>query len=266
MTRRILPTLVVLAACGGSPAGAQPQANDGISRIHMYEVAHEQGASAVQTMSRVAEPGFIEVSGSGSVVVEADMAFVSFAVETSRTGAADAAGSNADLMDRVFAAVRAANLPGMVIETFGYSLRPDYNRPENNRPAEISGYTASNNIRVTVTDVDAVGRLLDAAIAAGANRVSSLSFGTADTEEAERAALAAAVAHAKAQAEVMAAALGYELGAPVEVHGGGQSRGGPMLEMAQARSFAATPIEAGDQTVRASVTIKFALGPERAPR
>ena len=89
-----------------------------------------------------------------------------------------------------------------------------------------------------------------------------------DTEEARSQALAEAVASARAQARVIAEALGHELGQPLEVRGGAQRpvpmrAQSPMLMSAEA---ARTPIEAGDQSVTATVTIRFALGPELGGR
>lgn len=252
--RDIVGVAVVLTACAGPPAGGQGVA---VARPNVYEIAPEQVAMAQ-------DPGFIEVSGSGSVSVEPDEAAVSFAMETRATAANDAASANATAMDRVIGSLRAAEFPGLEIETFGYSLRPEYAVSGPQRTREIVAYTALNNIRTTITDVEAVGRLIDSAISAGANRVAGISFMASDTEAARSEALALAVENARAQAEVIATSLGHRLGAPLEVRGGSQrpvpvmARGAVLME-AQA---APTPIEAGDQTVTASVTIRFALGPE----
>ena len=97
------------------------------------------------------------------------------------------------------------------------------------------------------------------------NRVSGIAFAASDTEDARSEALALAVQNARAQAEVIARSLGHELGVPLEVRGGAQ-RPVPVMARGAAVAFEAqaapTPIEAGDQTVTASVTIRFALGPE----
>jgi uncharacterized protein YggE len=112
--------------------------------------------------------------------------------------------------------------------------------------------------------VDAVGRLIDLAIGAGANRVVNIAFSASDTDDARAQAMAEAVRSARAEAEVMARALGYGLGAPLEVRGGAQRPGPvPMSFGAEAMRVQAapTPIEAGDQLVTANVSIRFALGP-----
>lgn len=258
-----LPLLLILAlaACGGRPASAQTPAppDDGLAHAYMYQVSPEHAAAAQHPQE--ASP-FIEVSGSATVSVRPDRVRASFAVETRAPVAADASAQNAVLMDAVMRALRQSGVPGLEIETFGYSLRPEYSWSEPTRTQTIDGYTAVNHVRVSSSEVAAAGRVVDAAIRAGANRVSSLAFEASDTGAAREEALASAVRNATAQARTMAAALGRSLGAPLEVRGGAQA---PMpkgsMDMAFMRAEAVeTPIEAGDVNVSANVTIRFALG------
>ena len=263
---RFLPFLTVLAACGGTAAGAQQPAlpgADGLERAHIYEVAPQQVAQARQ------EAGIVEVSGFGSVSVAPDRAVVSFAMETREEGAGAAAEANAQAMDAVLTALRDAGLAGLTIETYGYSLLPQYGTIQegNRRVRVIEGYAALNNVRAGVEDVDVVGRVIDVAIGAGANRVSGIEFVASDTEAARQEALTMAVQRAREQAVTIATALGHELGAALEVRGGSAlPRTGPELMMRAEAVAAATPIEAADQTVTATVSIKFALGPRRGGR
>ncbi len=253
----------VLTACGGPPAVGQPApARDAsLNRISMYEVPNEALGGQAQEVG----PGWIQVNGTGSVQVAPDRATVAFAMET-RAGAADAAArSNADAMDRVLTALRQAGFTGLRLETYGYSLRPEYSGNNNQRTREIAGYTAMNNVRATIENVNGVGRVVDVAISAGANRVASIGFFASDTDEARAEALAEAVQNARAEAEIIARSLGYRLGAPLEINGGANRpvpRPYEMADMAMMSRAVETPIEAGDQTVTASVSIRFALGPE----
>ncbi len=242
---RALPALVLLGlltACGGQAVAAQ---------------ATPPPAPAT--------PAFIEVSGSATVRVAPDRVRASFAVETQGPDAEQAAARNAQLMDAVIRAVKGSGVAGVKVETFGYNLRPDYTVTDA-RTAQtrvIAGYTALNNVRAGADDVTAAGRLIDAAIRAGANRVSSLSFEASDTGPARQEALTQAVRAATAQAETMVRALGRALGAPLEVRGGSEQpyprAGGDVMFRASAAAVD-TPIEAADLTVSASVTIRFALG------
>lgn len=256
-TVEICALTLALGACGGSPAGGQLTSASGIVP-HIYEIAPEQVATRADT-------GFIEVNGVGTVSVAPDRATVAFAMESRAAGAAQAVSANADVMDAVLRALRGASLEGLQLETFGYSLRPEYSNPRDGE-RRVVAYVAVNNVGATVSDVDAVGRLIDTAIGAGANRVSSISFGVSDTDEAESEALALAVADAREQAAVIARSLGRSVGPPLEVRGNAQRPQPPMSTRGMAftaeMQAAPTPIEAGDQTVTASVFIRFAIGPE----
>lgn len=209
-------------------------------------------------------PPFIQVSASASVDVESDRANVRFAVETQATTAADASAENARRMDAVIRALRALDVTGTEIETTGYQLNPVYSRNDRGGMSTIESYRALNHVVVTVDDVEAVGRLIDAGIGAGANRVAGITFEATDTRQARLDALRMAVEKATEEARIIAVAMGRELGGPLEVQGGAEMpQPYPMyarMEMAQAAEVS-TPVEPGEQTVQASVTVKFRIGP-----
>lgn len=261
--------VVALAACAGPSAGGQATPSDPRTpeRPNIYEVPVERLSSSRARLQETPEESWIRVDGMASVDVSPDRASVAFAVETRAEEAAPASRSNADAMDAVLRALRGADIEGLELETFGYSLRPEYQASDDRRTREIVAYVAVNNVRATTSDVDAVGRVIDTAIASGANRVAGISFFASDTEAARNEAMAMAVRDARAEALVIAEALGYELGPPLEVNGGSQ-RPGPVtfdagMAMTMERAQAApTPVEAGDQTVTANVSIRFALGRE----
>lgn len=260
-----VPLLVVaLSACGGGGATAQVPVppDDGLAHAYLYHVAPEHVA-ALQARGTQEAPAFVEVTGTATVSVRPDRVRASFAVETRADEADEASARNAELMDAVVRALRGSGVAGLEVETSGYSLRPEYSWSEPSRTRVIDGYTAVNHVVASAGDVAAAGRLVDLAIRAGANRVAALAFEASDTEAAGREALAAAVRSATEQARTMAAALGRTLGAPLEVRGGAQHplpRGGPEVALMRAAEAVDTPIEAGDVTVSASVTIRFALG------
>ncbi|MGD2121330.1 MAG: SIMPL domain-containing protein [Gemmatimonadota bacterium] len=208
------------------------------------------------------EGGTIQVTGQAQITVPADLARISFTVETEGTSAGEATEANAALMDAVIEAIRSIGLDDVDIQTFGYSLRPEYQvSREDTGTRTISGYRVQNNIRVEFSDVDAAGTVLDGAVEAGANRVANLQFVASDTRAARLQALREAVSNAREQAEAIASAMEVELGIALEVQGGAsapdpRSPGGIML---RASAEVATPVEAGDHLVTASVSIKYRI-------
>ena len=107
--------------------------------------------------------------------------------------------------------------------------------------------------------LDLVGPLIDAAIAAGANRVNSLDFNLRDDTGARDEAIAKAAKDAQAQAQALAAALGLKLGpivsATTQVNPGPQ----PVMFRAAAMSLGAnaTPVSPAEVSVPATVSLTY---------
>lgn len=217
-------------------------------------------SSANSPTTAVRDTGVIRVSGTARIEVAADRARLRFAMETEAKSAAEAADANAERMNAVLAAVRGAVADAGSIGTSGYGLSPIYNRPEPGAAQTITGYRVQNHVEVTLTDVDRVGPVLDAAVRAGANRVAELSFFASDPAPARLDAIRQATARAQSEAEVLAAALGGSLGQALEVGVSGddvfpQAVRFRTMEMAMAD----TPVEPGSQTVTVTVNITFRL-------
>jgi uncharacterized protein YggE len=196
----------------------------------------------------------ISVSGTGTVSVVPDRAYFSFGVETRGKTAAEALAANGTVLRRVIAALKAAGVADRDLQTQQVVLSPRYS---DNGEALI-GYSASNTLGVTVRDLDKAGRLIDGAVAAGANQVYGPSLDRAGREELYRKALEAALDDAKAKAQVIASAAGLTLGRPAQVQ---EASTAPPVYMAEARAAAddpSTPIERGAQEIQASITVTFA--------
>ena len=73
---------------------------------------------------------------------------------------------------------------------------------------EIIGYSVSNEITVTIDNIDMVGTVIDTAINAGANNVNSIEFGLKDSQVYKDKVLQQAIADAKRKAQVVANSLG----------------------------------------------------------
>jgi len=224
-------------------------------------VERGSGLVAQTPAAAVADTGTVRVSASASISVEADRARLTFAVENQAADANAAAQANAAQMTRALAAVREAAGEGQVVETRGYSLRPVYEQiRENNRSrSEIVGFMATNTLVVTLSDLDAVGPTLDAAVAAGANRIDGIQFFAANTRQPYLRALDMAVQNALQEARVMANAAGGTLGEVIEVFSTSGQSTPQFARMAMDSQEFATPVEPGSQMVSASVTLLVRL-------
>jgi uncharacterized protein len=212
-------------------------------------------------------PRTLSVVGEGEVTAPPDLAVLGVAVETEAVQAAEAARRNAEITEKVLQAVRPLLGEGGKATTAGYSLYPHYESPSPGRQGDaptIRGYRASNEVRVELRDLARVGRVVDAAIAAGANRVANLAFSLEAREPQVRAALAVAGRAARAEAEAAAAALGVRLG-PVLAASTGTSGMTPPIPMPHMARMSVqdvavtTPVEPGDVTVRVVLNVTYGI-------
>ena len=247
--------LLVAPLCG--PAPAQTPAAARTENMPMQSPSPNPNIPEAQRKPRRT----IEVSGNGEVQVAPDMATVEIAIETSAPTAADAAGANGALAQKVRDAIRSKLGDKGTMWTGGYSLFPDYNQQPNGGKPTIVGYRAENSITIQTGQLDVVGPVIDAAIAAGANRVNSLSYSLRDDSKARGDAIAKAARDAQAQAQALASALGVKLGAVIKASTTSEIRPLPMVRasFAALSSAAPTPIEAGQVTVPATVSLTYAI-------
>ena len=151
----------------------------------------------------------IAVSGQSILKAEPDVAYVLVGVEQTERTATAAQKTVAQNMSKVLASLKNLGIPKEKLETTEFTLRPKYEYRGGKR--EFLGYTASNQIRVTLDDLDKVGKVIDSSIAAGANNVSDVSFSVKDTDPLKKKALEKAFVVAKEKAETIAKASNLTL-------------------------------------------------------
>jgi uncharacterized protein YggE len=217
------------------------------------------GALAAPAGQATPQPQTIVVAGEGEASAPPDVAYVTVGVVTQAPTAAQATGDNARLLAAVLAALRARGVGDRDLQTSGLTVQPLYQQGRGERQ-EITGYQATTNVTVTVNDLSRAGELLDAALAAGANRVGGLRFAVRDVTPLRQQALANAVRAARAQAEAIADALGLRLAAVSSVVE--ESVAVPVPRAAMAAPAAApapptTPVEPGELRVTARVRVAF---------
>ena len=132
--------------------------------------------SAHSLADEVAERRTIEVTGTAEVSATPDLAIISLAVETTAQEATAAVEQNAARTAKVAAAIKPKLGAKDRTSTTRYALEPRYQQAERGSTdvPKIVGYVAYNEVRVETHALDAVGQLIDAGVAAGANRVSQL--------------------------------------------------------------------------------------------
>lgn len=209
-------------------------------------------------------PPSVTAYGEAVITAEPDQAQIDIGVLTQARNAPDAARENAEKAARVTAAVKKLLAPGDEIKTAGYSLNPTYRYPQGGKP-EITGYTATNTLRIQTGALDQVGKLIDAAMQAGANQINRLVFTLKDEHAAQVRALRLAAQKASAKVDEMAGALGLKVVRVLSLNEEERTVRPivpPQVRGAQVEALAATPtpVEAGTIEVRASVSLTAELG------
>ncbi len=225
---------------------------------------------AAQASSAPPAPPTIEVGGSGEAKVTPDRALIYLGVQVKGRTAALAGQENARLATAILDAVRAAGIPRDQISTMNYSVNPSYRYFPDGRKPELTGYDASNTIRVEVRSLDLVGKVIDASLGAGANNISGLSYYASQLDATKRDALGSASTNARLSAEVMAKAAGGTLGPLVSLSSQMMESPQPMPVMAMSMrakvADESTPVMAPtEQTVTATVVGRWQFIPG-APR
>lgn len=208
----------------------------------------------------------IAVSGEGEVKVAPDLAVVSFAVETTAPAAGAAVAENARKSTALADAIKEQIGSNGKVSTTRYSLDPVYEQRERGStpaPPRITGYVARNEVRAETRAIDSVGKLIDTATKAGANRVAGLEFTLEQRAPAQNDALQRAGQDARRQAEAAAAALGVKLGRVLSA----STTSGPVvvprpfgrMAAAMAETGPPTPVEAGDVTVNATLQVTYEI-------
>lgn len=164
-----------------------------------------------QAAEAAAEPPVLMVDGSGRAEVAPDRATVSIGVVSQAKDAKAVQEENVKKATAVTRALVAGGIPEANIQTRGYYFQPLYEHPSAGHENEITGYQAENTVTVLVENIADVSRVIDLALKNGANSISSLNFGTKNTEKVRKTALNAAVNDARKKADDLAAALGKRI-------------------------------------------------------
>jgi uncharacterized protein YggE len=200
-------------------------------------------------------PPSIQTSGEAKLTAQPDRAQIDLGVVTQANSSQAAAEQNARKLEAVLSRLRQLVGAGADIKTISYTIQPVYLYPKEGGEPQITGYTATNVVRVLLDDLTKVGSVIDTATQAGANRVQNLQFMLRTEDVVQAQALRDAATKARNKADALASALGLKILRVLSVV---ETSPGfvPVRDVAYARAeAAATPIEPGTIDVRATVTL-----------
>jgi hypothetical protein len=201
----------------------------------------------------------VAVRGVGRVSARPDTAVAQVGVEARAPSLADATTEVARRMTAVLERVRTLGVTDRDVATVSYVVDPLMAPRRGEEEARIQGYRALNVVQLRVRDLGAVGRVLDGAVAAGANVIRGVSFTVQDRSRLESEARARAVTDAHERARQLAAAAGVRLGDLLAL-----TEGAPPVPVAErfdraALTAAPGPVEPGELEVVVSVEARYRL-------
>lgn len=154
--------------------------------------------------------GGISVSGTGRVSVKPDFALVHLSVITEGETAEKASAANKVNAAKLLKSLADLKVEDKDIQTCDVHVSPKYVYNKDRTDYTISGYQATNTVRVFVRDLKNVGKVLDQA--GTASRVSGIHWDVNDRSKVADAARKLARADARRKADLYAADEGVTLG------------------------------------------------------
>jgi uncharacterized protein YggE len=246
-----------IATCGGGTFGAAGSASA------------QDTALTAAVASPVRMASLLSVTATGSVDYVPDKARVTLGIRADSPSAATAVDTINKNAAAVIAALRARGVPDSAIKTIGYNLF--YREPPNSpppvnsqgavsaQPVVASGagtYQASELLAVTVP-VATAGKVLDAAIGAGANESFGLSYETNSYDTLYRQALAKAVKAARDTADALAKAAHVSIVGIDSISNSSEGPGPVSKTLAMPMSQAS--VLPGTDSVTASVLVVYRI-------
>jgi hypothetical protein len=217
-------------------------------------------AGVMSAQGPVKPPHVVRASGDATITAKPDRARISVGVQTDGPTAEAASSENATQVSHVLTAVKGTLGNGGEVKTENYSVSPQFEYPKNGGPGKVVGYRANNIVAITIDDLKLVSKIIDLATGSGANNIEGIAFQLKDPAAVQARALAEAAAKARVNGEAIAKALNLRVVGVLQAEAsGGAPPVRPMFMaargMATMEAKQATPVEAGNLEIQASVTV-----------
>lgn len=152
----------------------------------------------------------VSFNGEGKVKAAPDTAKVEIGLVTEGKDSITVQNENTSKMNAVIKFLKGQGIKDEDLKTSAYNLSPKYDY--SNGKSKLSGYVINQMLTVTVRDLTKTGKILDGAVASGANQVNSISLFVDKPDELKNKAREEAVKQARAQALATSKIAGFRLG------------------------------------------------------
>ena len=228
-----------------------------------------RGGSDEATATTLGDTRGVAVSGTGTVAIKPDTAFIDVGVQSTAATVEEARARAADAMTKVIDALKANGVNETDIQTTSFSINPQYDYPPNASPT-LRGYMVANTVSAKIKGEpgaigDIAGKVIDAAAKAAGDlaTVNGVRFTIDDPSAAVSDARKKAMDDAKAKAEQLARLAGVNLGDPIVITEGASFNDPYVYATRNANAAPApdegTPIQAGRLDVSVNVSVTYAI-------
>jgi len=225
---------------------------------YLWGLAVLAAATPLRGQEVAAVPTIVTV-GEGVVRRPAETAFVTLAVESRAKTSGEAQRLNAAAAANVQKQIADAGIPKDAQRTLGLWLEQEFDNVNGRRISR--GFVARNTLEVRIDDVTRAGEVSDAVVQGGATSLGGIRFDLKDRPAAEREALRAAVADARARADAAATGAGRAVDRVLKIEDDRADGTGPPRPMVMRAEASALPtsVEPGLVEVRARVTLTVTM-------
>lgn len=207
------------------------------------------------------------VTGSATTNIKNDKVTVSLGVESADKTAQNALSSNSKLMNNIINALKGSGVQENETSTSSFTINPNYNYSEYGSKGDLIGFTVTNSIHITSSNIDSISQWIDTAVKNGANIVNEIYFSVSPNkmDKINNGLLKEAVGNAKSKADLVAEAAGLKIAGIKSItigESGLPPVPGPIPVYSKSVAFdetSSTPIIAGEQEISATVSIVYIL-------
>jgi len=212
---------------------------------------YPNGHQPNQTKSRV-----MTVIGNGSLSVEPNIVQIQLEVRTESKQLSQAQKENAAAMNQVIESLLELGIGRENIQTISYTIFPQYDYIDGKQI--FRGYEVTNAITVKITNIEEVGNVIDVAVENGATEVSNIHFTVENQQLAYQKALSLALRDSLAKAQTMAQTMQLQLDPhPIKIIEQGRDQPVAYRTLSTMESTGSTPIEQGQITITATVSVQY---------
>lgn len=230
--------------------------------LAMPVMSMAESAVITPTAEITEQASVISVQGSASITVEPDQAELSFGAEFIEEDAQTAQGKVNDAINAAVEALKKLGIDEKAIQTDSISIYRQYDY-SGDTPV-VTGFSASTQLRVSLSDISLAGAAIDAGINAGLNNVNDITFSSSKQAEYYDQVLAEAVKSARHKAEIMAAAEGGAISRLISANegysGSMYSRTNSVqYSMVEDADYGSTNISAGEIEITANINATYEM-------